>query len=219
LQNTRDANAAREAWNNGDYDRVASILDGNSNVGLSVLGQALWGAFGAAFARGFGEGVQTASLGDPWGWLKNGIKSGYESVAKLVRSLRGPDFVILNAMGLIAPPLPVSGGAGVAFARGGLDNPIYILGVGTGAEVSASIGWILQMEQPTTEDIQNWLKGTSFTVSGFKKIGGGVIFTPTSTPHFGVIVGVGLGGKGAAASGSVSAKDMMKAAEEALKHR
>jgi RHS repeat-associated protein len=219
VQNTLDANAVRNAWNKLDFSTVASILDKNPDVGLSVNGQALWGAAGAAFARGFGDGLQIASSGGFSGdWLKNALKSGYESVAKLVRSLRGPDFAVLNAMGIIIPPA-VSGGAGVAFARGGLDNPIYILGVGTGAEVSASIGWILQLEQPSTEDVQNWLKGTSFTVSGFKKIGGGVIWTPTSTPHFGVIVGVGLGGKGAAATSAMSAKDMMKAAEEALRHR
>lgn len=54
LQNTLDGLAAQRALDRGDYDRLAAILNGNENVGLSVDGEELWGALGGLLASAIG---------------------------------------------------------------------------------------------------------------------------------------------------------------------
>ena len=50
LRTTRDGIAARNALNNGDYDRLADILNSNEKIGLSVEGEEFWGALGGLLA-------------------------------------------------------------------------------------------------------------------------------------------------------------------------
>jgi hypothetical protein len=200
LQTTRDAIAAQNAWNAGDYSRVSDILNGNPNIGLSVDGVRLWGELGAAFANGYGERIEIASLSMQG--IGSRLQRGWEATARFLKALRPADFLILNVTASAA-------GVGVSMSRAvphgdslydALTNPMKGAGLGSGGEISFAFGWLLQRRQPSHSEIESWLSGQSLTVSGFYKVGGGFVYAPNSTPHWAVIGGFGIGGKGVGAS-------------------
>ena len=152
----RDRVAAQRAVDRGDYTRAVEILEGNPNVGVMVNGKnAVYGRDGAASLR---ETFDVGISSTPGNWLENTINKTYGAVARF-RGTRRVEFT--NPIPRVRRRPLVGGEVRGVFARGSLDNPIHTTIIGTGAEVSRTIGWILQLEQPTTKQIQEWLSGTS----------------------------------------------------------
>jgi hypothetical protein len=161
------------------------------------------GQLGGAFASGFGESIngQSRSLAlsfAPSIDLGAALKSGWEKAAKLLSSLRGPDFIIATLMVGVGN-IGVGTSRALAYGDSLADVPVIGSLVGTGAELSFAFGWMLQLSAPSRREIRSWLSGQSFTVSAFYKLGGGIVRVPGGNPEYGVIGGFGIGGKGASA--------------------
>jgi RHS repeat-associated protein len=195
LRNTFDRAAASRAWNSGNYARVAAILNGNSNVGLSVGGTVYWGALGAAFATGYGDASLIAA--DSGFSLDNPVMAGAKAVLDLLKKLRKPDFFLVNvAVGVVQ--------VSVSVLRGGKlpDNLVGSIGGATGTEISAFAGWLLQLTKPTNDEISSFLTGYSWSLDVFVwkgAIGAGVGFGYMRSPmnngvHNAVLLGGGFGG-------------------------
>ncbi|HEX5734532.1 MAG TPA: RHS repeat-associated core domain-containing protein [Blastocatellia bacterium] len=195
LHNTLDAVAAKRALAAGNFGKLADILNSNENVGLSVGGLTLWGALGGAFATGYGQPVLLASAQatPPRNINFERFRLGLSYVINLLKKLRGPDFFIAN----IANPVQLS----VAIPRGGgWDDRIVSLGLATGVEASVFAGWLLQMNEPSQDEITNFLSGWSVSVDVFlfpkvgKGLGGGVMAANGDSTKLALLIGLGIGG-------------------------
>ena len=205
LQNTRDAIAAQEAWERGDYQGAQSIFDNNPSVGVHAAGLDFYGesasAFTDEFVRAQERSMQIASIKLPdlaYNEATRVIVVTLIAAYNTLRMLREPDFfVVVASVGM--------GGYGIgssrAIVRGdGMDaltNPMAGVGVGTGGGVSASFGWLWQASTPSRKEIEGFLSGVSGQISFFRYVGIGYVRSPNSSTKNGVIAGFGMGGKGA----------------------
>lgn len=80
---------------------------------------------------------------------------------------------------------------------------------GPGAEISLAFGWMAQLDQPSRKDIRNWLSGTSWTLSAFNKLGGGIVVSK-QYPYAAVIGGFGIGGKAFTEAHTKSSDDWVR---------
>jgi RHS repeat-associated protein len=197
LQNTMDANRARSALDSGNYGLLASILNGNPNVGISVNGAVLWGEFGAAFIEGFAAARQEFMLASGGGphdeiWrvtdlaLRAMIHLGWKAVVNKINKIRGPDFQILNINAVAGITRFVARGDDIASALQGVS-------AGGDAQISYAVGWMLQAATPSNRDIRAWGQGLSLSADFFFIGGGGVVRSMSSSVR-GVYAGFGAGG-------------------------
>jgi hypothetical protein len=186
-QNTYDAAAAGNALLEGNYERVAQILDSNSNVGLSVEGVALWGEFGAAFSSGYGQALSQTKLASIGGFGLGGLLNrGWCAVADKLSKIRGPDFQLVN----------VNAVAGITrFIARGDDMSTALQGVSAGGDAQAyyAVGWMIQRATPSKDEIRDWGSGLSFSTDFFFIGGGGFLFSPKYPKTPGVYAGFGAG--------------------------
>jgi RHS repeat-associated protein len=190
VQNTRDGLRAQDALNHNDFELLISILNRNPNVGVSVNSVPLWGQLGAAFISGYSKALADTKLASVGFFGLGGLLArGWRAVANLLSKRRSPDFKILNIQAVAGFSRFIAKGDDMSTALHGITG-------GAGVEGSFAVGWMVQMEPPLYKDIIAW--GTGFDVSGssFVLIGGGIIFSPQRPSIPGVVVGVGVGGKG-----------------------
>lgn len=192
VQGRIDGMRAQQYLNKGDFAAAQRIFDNNANVGLFQNGKVLWGDLAGTFVGGYSAGMSQAAVAslNPLEAIRLGTKAlmlaGWRAVVNKLSKIRSPDFKILN-VNLVA-------GMGRFIARGDdMSSALHSLNGGEGAELSFSVGWILQRETPTHEDIVRWGSGLSFSSSAFSIIGGGFIKSATPNMPEGVIVGVGVG--------------------------
>jgi hypothetical protein len=192
VQNTIDSIRAQNALNSANYKLLESILNGNSNVGISVNGAALWGEFGAAFINGYAAGRSQAMIAssDAWDALNLGtralVSAGWKAVVSKLSKIRGPDFQLVNINAI--------GGITRFIARGDdMSTALQGISAGQEAQISYAAGWILRGGFPTNREIRDWGSGLSISADAFFIGGGGIIRSASSSTR-GVYVGVGAGG-------------------------
>jgi RHS repeat-associated protein len=193
VQTTRDGILAQHYIDNGDLGAAQRILDDNSDVGIYQDGILLWGEFGSAFVGGYrsalretmvaGQDPMTAFriAGDAFSAL------GWKSVLKKLAQIRGPDFQVLNVQ-IVAGT--------TRFIPRGDDMSTALQGISAGgdAQISYAVGWMIQRQTPTRDQIRNWGSGLDFGTDFFLIGGGGFMFSPQQPKILGVYVGVGAGG-------------------------
>lgn len=176
------------------YEAAKRILNSNPDVGLFQEGKPVWGELAATYIEGV-EGASTeafVSSANPVMAMELGLKAllraGWRAVYNRLKKLRGPDFAILNVNIVV--------GITRFIPRGG-DMHTALQGVSAGAEAQLTfvVGWMVQLQTPTKEEIVAWGSGLSFNNDIFAAwgVGGGVIWNPSSDVG-GIYVGVGAGG-------------------------
>jgi hypothetical protein len=200
LQTTRDGLRAQDALNHNNFELLISILNRNPNVGISVSGAALWGTLGAAFISGYSQALADTKLASVGSFGLGGLLlRGWRAVADLLSKRRPPDFKVLNVQ--------IVAGIGRFIARGDdMSTALHSINGGAGAELSFSVGWMLQLAPPNHDAIVNWGSGLDFSGSAFLGIGGGIIFSPQQPKLGGVYVGVGGGSRGVGAGAGFTYK-------------
>jgi hypothetical protein len=180
-------------------------LNSNSDVGLYQNGKALWGTLGAAFVEGVVDGFPQAFLATTQGGLESTevalrilIHLGWKAVTKRLSKIRGPDFAVLNVQ--------IVAGITRFIARGDdMSKALQGVSAGDGAQLAWAVGWMLQLETPTHDEIVSWGQGLSFSADIFVIGGFGVVRNATPGSVEGVYVGLGIGG-GVGASFSYEVK-------------
>jgi RHS repeat-associated protein len=205
-----DGMLAQHYLDRNEFSAAERIFQQNPDIGLYVDGIPLWGELAAAFISGYREADAGMTAHYDLGSL---MKKGWDAVYKLLSSIRDPDFVVVF--------VSMHYGTSRAIARGDslediFTNPMVGYSVGTGSGLSLAFGWIIQLTPPGAKFTRSWLSGVSFEASGFWKIGGGFVYSATSTPHWGVMGGFGIGGKGLSMSGSDTIDGITKRMKELI---
>jgi RHS repeat-associated protein len=175
------------------YEAAKRVLNSNPDVGLYQNGAPIWGELAATYVEGVAGAtteafVSTTSAAEGMDLaLKILLKAGWRAVVNRLKKIRGPDFKVFN--------IAITAGI-TRFIPRGDDMETALQGVSAGNEgqVSFAVGWMLQLQTPTREEIINWGSGLSFNADFFFIGGGGVVFSPSQPSVGGVYVGAGAGG-------------------------